>query len=101
VILTSRNKSTRVPLLEDDLIHMQFSKKPGFSCFQTKSSSQMKTTLLIIAIITEKQDELNVSLAKGSNKIYFLQNCVILKITTEKAPGLFCRESMLKGKIDA
>lgn len=54
-----------------------------------------------MVIITEKQDDLNAILAKGNNNIYFLQSSIILQITTDKAPGLFCRENMLKGKTDA
>lgn len=49
----------------------------------------MKTTLFIIAIIMEKQDDLNVFIAKGNYKVYFLQSSIILQITTEKSPALF------------
>lgn len=101
MILTSRNKTTRQLLLEDDLIHRQICKKAGLRFFQIKSSSQTKTTLLIMVIITETQDELNVFSAKGNNKVFFLQSSIILQTTTKKAPCLFYRESMLKGKIDA
>lgn len=79
---------------------MQISKKVGFRYFHINSISQMKTTLFIIVIITEKQDDLNVFIAKGNYKVYFLQSSITLKITTEKSPALFWRETMPKGKID-
>lgn len=70
-------------------MYMQISKKVGFGCFHINSISQMKTTLFIIAIIMEKQDDLNVFIAKGNYKVYFLQSSIILQITTEKSPALF------------
>lgn len=101
MILTSRNKTTAQLLLEDHLTHRQICKKVSLRFFQIKSSSQTKTTLFIIVIITETKDELNVFSAKGNNKVYFLQSSIILQTTTEKDPCPFCRESMLKGKTDA
>lgn len=89
-----------LPVLEDDVIHMQISTKANFRYFQIKSSSQIKTILFIIAAITEKHHELNMFLAKWNNKVYFLESSITFQITTEKGLGLFCRERMLKHKTD-
>lgn len=79
---------------------MQIRKNPGLGCFQMTSTSWIKTTLFIIMSITKNQDEMDVFHSKGKTKVYFLHSSIILLKAGEKNPGLFCRESYLKGEMN-